>query len=94
MAKRLTADQVLLALDSGDFGLSDEEDSDYEGEDICGYLLSGSPEADLGEDPGEDAQEEDRRGPSFLMDLGGCSSPGGAGLDSDLSKSTILEARV
>ena len=94
MATRLTADQVLLALDTVDFGLSDEEDSDFEGEDICGYLLSGSSEADLGEDPGEDTREEDRRGPSYEMDLGGCSSPERADLNSDLSKSTILEARV
>ena len=51
MATRLAVKQVLSALYSVEFGLSDEEDSDYEGEDICGYLLSGSPEADVEEDP-------------------------------------------
>ena len=38
MAVRLNAFDVLEMLEDDDFGLPEEEDSDYEGEGIQGYL--------------------------------------------------------
>lgn len=42
-----TAYQVLLALDNIDFGLSDEEDRDFEGLGVYGYLHSDNPEPEF-----------------------------------------------
>ena len=38
MAERLTVSEVLQRLEDDDFGLSEEDDSDFEGENIEGYL--------------------------------------------------------
>ena len=41
MATRFTTSKVIELLDDNDFGLSGEEESDFEGEEIASYLPSG-----------------------------------------------------
>ena len=61
MAVRYTADEVQRFLDEDDdFSLLEEDDSDFEGEGICGYL----PEVDSATFPGaeRDDREDDEEG--------------------------------
>ena len=41
MATRFTTSEVIELLDDNDFGLSREEESDFEGEEITSYLPCG-----------------------------------------------------
>ena len=58
MAVRYNALDVLDMLDCGDFGLPEEEDSDYEGEEIQGYLPEVSMD-DFEEDEEDEVSDED-----------------------------------
>ena len=51
-------DAVSMILDD-DFGLSDGEDSDYEGEEVCGYRPECRPNLSMRDDREGDAIEED-----------------------------------
>ena len=44
MAKRLNTSDVLQILEDYDFGLSEEDDSDFEGEGVENYLPRAYPE--------------------------------------------------
>ena len=44
MAKRLNTSDVIQLLEDNDFGLSEEDDSDFEGEGVESYLPSAYPE--------------------------------------------------
>ena len=44
MAKRLNTSDVLQLLEDDDFGLSEEDDSDFEGEGVGSYLPKAVPE--------------------------------------------------
>ena len=43
MAKRLNISDLLQLLEDDDFGLSEEDDSDFEGEDVVSYLPKQTP---------------------------------------------------
>jgi hypothetical protein len=58
MAVRSNALDVLDMLDSVDFGLPEEEDSNYEGEEIQGYLPEVSMDA-FEEDEEDEVSNED-----------------------------------
>ena len=44
MAKRLNTSDVLQLLEDDDFGLSEEDDNDFEGEGVGSYLPKAVPE--------------------------------------------------
>ena len=81
--------EVYFLLDDEDFGLSEGEDSDFEGEEVCGYRPEVRPRRLLGEDGDGDAREEDDE----AMEVGSGSARDEGGMDSELSKSTPVEAR-
>ncbi len=89
MASRFSANDVLDLFFDEDDGLPDEEESDFEGEGVYGYLpevtASRCCDDDRGEDSGQDAQHEDAEevGPS----------PGEDQMGLATGKSTLLEAR-
>jgi hypothetical protein len=61
MATRFSAFQVLSALDKEEFGLEEEEDSDYEGDEVLGYLpeVSGGHLETIHEDLSQQDEDED-----------------------------------
>ena len=63
MAKRLNTSDVLQLLEDDDFGLSEEDDSDFEGESVESYLPRADPE--LSNVENSEVMEEDEE----LMDF-------------------------
>ena len=63
MAKRLNTSDVLQLLEDDDFGLSEEDDSDFEGEGVESYLPKADPELVENSEVMEEYEE--------LMDFGG-----------------------
>ena len=63
MAKRLNTSDVLQLLEDGDFGLSEENDSDFEGEGVESYLPRADPELSHGEN--SEVMEEDEEPMDF-----------------------------
>ena len=57
MAKRLNTSDVLQQLEDDDFGLSEEDDSDFEGEGVESYLPRADPK--LSQVENSEVMEED-----------------------------------
>ena len=57
MAKRLNTSEVLQLLEDDDFGLSEEDDRDFEGEGVESYLSRADPE--LSHVENSEVKEED-----------------------------------
>ena len=63
MAKRLNTSNVLQLLEDNDFGLSEEDDSDFEGEGVESYLPRAVPE--LSHVENSEVMEEDEEPMDF-----------------------------
>jgi len=79
-------DALSMILDD-DFGLSDGDESDFEGEEVCGYLPECRPNLSVRGDHEEDAIEEDGE----AMEVGGHSRLEEGVMDSDSSESVVSE---
>ena len=87
MAARYNVHDALSMILDDNFGLSEGEESDFEGEEVCGYRPECRPNLSVRDDREGDAIEEDGE----ALEVGSHVRPEERVMDSDSSKSTLSE---